>query len=204
MKMVAISHQRKFTIDDFVSLEAYANVKHEYLAGQIWAMAGGTPEHGTWAANVIGTLAAHLRGKPYRVQTSDVRIRVQATGLDTYPDVSVVCGPALRDDGDRNAIVNPALLFEVTSPGTEDYDRGDKLEHYKAIPSLKEVVLVAHDARRIDVVSRDDGGAWIMRSATAGETLRLASIDCDLAVDDVYLDQTQQIPVQPYMPLPST
>lgn len=188
--MVGAAPQRRFTIDDFVELEAYANVKHEYLAGQIWATAGGTPEHGTWSANVIALLATHLRGKPCRVQTSDVRVRVTATGLDTYPDVSVICGPAERDREDRNAIINPALLVEVTSPGTADYDRGDKLEHYKQIPALKEVVFVAHDSRRVDVVTRMPDGEWKVRSAAPGETVELESIAFPLVVDDVYLDGT--------------
>jgi len=88
---------RRYTIQEYVQLEAYSNVRHEYFGDQILAMAGGSPEHGTWAANIIGLLAAGLRGRPCRIQTSDVRIRVVATGLDTYPDVSVVCGRAELD-----------------------------------------------------------------------------------------------------------
>jgi Uma2 family endonuclease len=101
---------------------------------------------------------------------------VQATGLDTYPDVSVVCGRAERDSQDRDAIVNPLILVEVTSPGTEDYDRGEKLEHYQRIPSLREVVFVAHDARRLEVVRRGTGATWSTDSAVAGGTLRLESL----------------------------
>jgi Uma2 family endonuclease len=111
---------RKYSIREFLQLEGYSNVRHEYLDGQIYAMAGGTPEHGTYAANVIGLLTAALRDRPCRVQTSDVRIRVVATGLDTYPDVSVVCGQAERDKEDPDAIVNPIVLVEVLSPSTEE------------------------------------------------------------------------------------
>jgi Uma2 family endonuclease len=178
---------RRYTIQEFVRLEEYSNVRHEFLDGQIYAMAGGTPEHGTWAANVIGLLTACLRGRPCRVQTSDVRIRVKATGLDTYPDVSVVCGHAERDVEDRDAIVNPILLVEVLSPSTEEYDRGEKLGHYKVVESLREVVFVNHDERRVEV-HRRDGGRWTVSRGSRGESVRLESIGCELPVDEVYRD----------------
>ncbi len=178
---------RRYTIGEFVRLEDYSNVRHEYLDGQIYAMAGGTPEHGARAANIIGLLAAQLRGKPRRVQTSDVRIRVKATGLDTYPDVSVVCGHEERDRDDPDAIANPVLLVEVLSPSTEEYDRGEKLDHYKRLDSLEEVVFVAHDEWRVDVIQKR-GSEWVSTTARKGESVSLASVGCELPVDDVYRD----------------
>jgi Uma2 family endonuclease len=186
MGMGHVAH-RRYTIQEFVRLEEYSNVRHEYFDGQIYAMAGGTPEHGTYAANVIAALSAQLRGRPCRVQTSDVRIRVRATGLDTYPDVSVICEHAERDSDDHDAIINPSVLVEVLSPSTEEYDRGDKFEQYKRIPSLHEVVFVAHDQQRIDVFRRLDS-EWELVTAQAGESVRLESIRCDLAVSEVYRD----------------
>src|SRR5690606_2499369 len=116
-------------------------------------MAGGTPDHGAIAANLIASIANRLRDKPCRVYTSDVRIRVQATGLATYPDVTVVCGQEQTDPEDpkRATLINPQVLVEVLSPSTEDYDRGEKLSHYKSVPSLQEIVLVAHEERRIEL-----------------------------------------------------
>jgi Uma2 family endonuclease len=184
---VTSAHQR-YTLEEYLQLEAYANVRHEFLAGQIFAMAGGTPEHGTYAANVIGILTSQLGERRCRVQSSDVRIRVRSSGLDTYPDASVVCGHAERDAGDPNAIVNPVVLVEVLSPGTAEYDSGEKLEHYKQIESLREVLLVAHGVRRIDVVRRQANGNWITLSAGSGESLELESIGCTLSVDAVYRD----------------
>lgn len=180
--------QRRYTLDEYIRLEEYSNVRHEYLDGQIYAMAGGTPEHGACAANVIGLLTAKLGERRCRVYTSDVRIRVQATGLDTYPDVSVVCGHAERDEKDPNALVNPTLLVEVTSPSTADYDRGEKLDQYKLIPSLAEILFVAHDAHRVQVVRRAADGSWSETEALAGASVRLESLGCDLAVDEVYRD----------------
>jgi Uma2 family endonuclease len=189
LSLMAANHaaHRHYTIQEFVRLEEYSNVRHEYLEGQIYAMAGGTPEHGARAANVIGIWAIQLRGRPCRVQTSDVRIRVTATGLDTYPDVSVVCGHAESDREDPDAIVNPIVLVEILSPSTEAYDKGEKLDHYKRLASLQEVVLVAHDRPHLVVVRRQ-GDGWTEISASEKQTLRLESIGCNLSVDDVYLD----------------
>ncbi len=173
---------------EYVRLEAYSNVRHEFLDGQIHAMAGGTPEHGTYAANLIVLLSTALAGRRCRVQTSDVRIRVQATGLVTYPDVSVVCGRAELDADDPNAVVNPTLLVEVTSPSTDAYDRGEKLGHYQRIPSLREVIFVAHDERRVDVVRRLADGSWATFSARLGGSVTLESIESELRVDEVYRD----------------
>jgi hypothetical protein len=103
---MSVAH-RRYTIQEFIALERYSNVRHEFLRGQIYAMAGETPEHGLFAANMIGILTAALRGRPCRVHTSDGRIRVPKTGLDTYPDVSVVCGHAELDEEDGNALTNP-------------------------------------------------------------------------------------------------
>ena len=178
---------RRYTIEEFVRLEEYSNVRHEYLDGHIYAMAGGTPEHGARAANVIGLLAAQLRGRTCRVQTSDVRIRVTATGLDTYPDVSVVCGHEERDRQDGDAITNPVLLVEVLSPSAQEYDRGEKLDHYKRIDSVREIVFVADDEWRLEVVRRV-GNAWVSSVAGRGQSVALESVACTLPVDEIYLD----------------
>jgi Uma2 family endonuclease len=124
--------------DRFYAFEASSNVKHEYLDGQIYAMAGGTPEHAALAAAVVGQLYAQLREGRCRVYNSDLRVRVPATGLLTYPDATVMWGPRQRDAEDEYAITNPTLIVEVLSRSTEEYDRGDKFEHCKRSSSLRE------------------------------------------------------------------
>jgi Uma2 family endonuclease len=182
------ARHREYTIEEYVQLEQYSNTKHEFVDGQIYAMGGGSPDHAAHAANIIGLLGVLLRGRRCRVQTSDVRIRVVATGLDTYPDVSVVCGQVERDVKDTLAITNPVLLAEVLSPSTEGYDRGEKLEHYKRIPALRQVVFVCHDARRIVVVTRAAGERWSEREYEAGSTAALDSVGCALEVAEVFRD----------------
>ena len=179
----------RYAIEEYVRIEEFANLKHEYLDGQVWAMAGGTPEHARMASAVNAALVTQLRGKACAVYSSDARIRVVATGLDTYPDVTVVCGSEQRDVGDRLALTNPVVLVEVTSDSSDAYDRGEKFEHYKRIPALREVVIVSHREPRLEVFRRADDGAWAKaEEARAGGRVRLQSIACELDAADIYRD----------------
>jgi Uma2 family endonuclease len=113
---------------------------------------------------------------------------VLETGLATYPDVSVVCGRAEIDPENRLTIVNPKVVVEVTSPSSAAYDRGEKLTHYQRIPSLHEIVIVAHEERLIEVWRRAETGTWIRSEARSG-SIRIESIGCALDVADVYRDE---------------
>jgi len=187
--MAQAAHHR-FTFDEYVRIEEESGIKHEFVAGGIFAMAGGTPEHAAVTANVARMLGNQLSGKPCRVYSPDLRVRVQASGLATYADVTVICGSLDLDPADpkRHTAVNPRVLVEVLSPSTEDYDRGDKLGHYKQIPTLEEVLLVAHDLREVELVRREPDGSWSRHIARDGETLRLRSLDCALSVAEIYRD----------------
>jgi Uma2 family endonuclease len=187
--MVVPARQR-FTFDEYLVLEEIAEVKHEFLDGEVWAMAGGSPEHASIIGNVVTLLNVQLRGQRCRVHSTELRVRVKATGLGTYPDVTVVCGRLERDPDDRtgHTAINPRVIVEVLSPSTEEYDRGEKLSHYQRIPSLEEVVLVAHDRQEIEVVRRETNGTWSRHIAGVGQTARLTSVACDLAVAEVYHD----------------
>ena len=177
------------TYDDYLAAEAEAGVRHEYLRGEVWAMAGGTPEHGAIAAAVIILLGNELRDRPCRVFTSDVRVRIEATDLATYPDVSVVCGALERAPGDDSAIVNPVLLVEVLSDSTEAYDRGEKAAHYRRIPSLREYLLVSQHEPRLELFRRtNNDDRWEFLEAGPGESLQLASLEVAIRTDDVYRD----------------
>ena len=172
------------TYDQYLEVERLGAVRHEFLDGEIYAMAGGTPEHGILAARVTALLAAGVPSGCH-VASSDVKVLIEATGLATYPDVSVVCGPLARATGDSAALTNPILIVEVTSPSTEDYDRGDKLSHYRQLPSLRAVLLVSHSSKRITVVQRDANGL-ATSDVRASERVTLAAPALTIAVDDVY------------------
>lgn len=183
--MPAPAHTIHYTYAEYLRFEASSNVKHEFLDGQIYAMAGGTPEHAALAATVIGLLFPTLRQGRCRAYDADLRVRTMS-GLSTYPDVTVVCGPAERDREDEQAVTSPTLIVEVLSRSTEEYDRGDKFEHYQSVPSLRQYVLVSHRERRLDVWTRGNDGAWNCASVQDGEVAHLASIDCGLGVRDLY------------------
>lgn len=184
--MIAPAPRRRFTFRDYLDLEEASNVKHEYWAGEIYAMAGGTPEHAALSVAVSAAILDQLAGGDCRVFSSDLRVRVRATGLATYPDVTVVCGALETDPESRSTVTNPTLIVEVLSPSTEDYDRGEKLEHYRQIESLSECVLVAHDRRRIDLWRRGgEGGDWSHEVVERG-AVELGSIGCRLHVEELY------------------
>jgi len=184
--MIAEPHHR-MSYAEYLALEGSSDVKHEYLRGQAWAMAGGSIEHGRLQANVVGELRSALQGKPCVVLTSDVKVRIDETDRTTYPDASVVCGPRAVSPDDRNAITNPMVIVEVLSESTERDDRGEKFAHYRHLPSLEEYVLVSQDVQRIEVFRRE-GEGWMFVEAGPGQSLELRSIGASLSVDAVYFD----------------
>ena len=181
--MPAPAHTIHYTYAEYLALEASSNIRHEFLDGQIYAMAGATPEHAALAAAIIGLLFPHLRGTGCRLYDADLRVRTPS-GLATYPDISVVCGPTERDGEDQNAVANPTVVIEVLSRSTEEYDRGDKLEHYKSVPSLRQVLLVSHQDRAIEVWTRG-GDGWSRVLARDGDVAKLV-IGVTLDVREVY------------------
>jgi Uma2 family endonuclease len=180
--------RRRYSFHEYVLLEEYSNVRHEYLDGVIYAMPGGSPRHAALAARIIRILGAQLAGRPCEVFTSDLRVRVKATGLGTYPDVTAVCGKIERDPEEASFVVNPSVLFEVLSDSTEEYDRGEKLDHYRQIAAAREIVLVSHCQPRLEIWRRNAAGPWSSVAVEAGACARLGSIGCEIAVDDFYRD----------------
>lgn len=182
----ALAHRVRYSYAEYLALEATSNVKHEYLDGQIYGMAGGSPEHAALAAAVVGLLFPQLQQGRCRAFSADLRVRVETSGLTTYPDVTVVCGPRQPSAQDAQAVTNPRLLVEVSSPGTEQYDRGDKFEHYRQIPALQQYVIVSHRERLVSVWSRTEGDAWTETQAGNGDVVELSPIGARLDVRALY------------------
>jgi len=184
--MAVSAHRMHYAYDEYLALEASSNVKHEYLDGQIYAMAGGTPEHAALQAAVLGLLVPQLRAGRCRAYAADLRVRVLATGLATYPDATIVCGSRELDPENKNTVTNPTLIVEVLSSSTEDYDRGEKFENYKSIVSLRQYVLVSHRERSIEVWTREADGGFTQAVAREGDVADLASIGARLDVRELY------------------
>ena len=189
--MSGTARQLHYTLEEYLALEEESSVRHEYLDGEIYAMAGGTPDHAAIAAVVIGLLRPQLpRG--CRVFTSDLRVRIPSTGLSTYPDISVVYGRTQRAPDDPLAVVNPVLLVEVTSDSTEQYDRGEKLRHYKQLASVREILIVSHRHAHL-TLHRREGSDWITVDTQRQETIDLVGIAARLSVDEVYADGLEDL-----------
>jgi Uma2 family endonuclease len=175
------------TPEEYLEAEREAEYKSEYYEGEIFAMAGAGEAHNVLVGNLVADLHQQLRSHPCRVYPSDMRVRVSATGLYTYPDVVVVCGERRFLDERRDTLLNPSLLVEVLSPSTEAFDRGRKFEHYRSIESLNEYLLVASDRVHVDLYTRQPDGRWLLTSASRLEdSLDLQSIGCRLALADLY------------------
>lgn len=181
---MSTARQVHYTYQQYRAHADRSELKLEYCDGVIYAMAGGTPAHAFLSAATIRLLGNAMKGR-CSVSSSDLRVRIESTDLSTYPDVSVICGAVQTSAIDELAAINPSLLVEVTSKSTEGYDRGEKLSHYKQIPSLRAVLFVSHRQRLVTVVARTPTG-WSERNFRPGETVSLTDPETAFSVDELY------------------
>ncbi len=152
---------KRISVQDYLRRERRAAFKSEFFQGEIFAMAGGSATHSLIAANFVRESGNALKDKPCAVFNSDLRVRVESTGLYTYPDATIVCGELEFDDDQRDTVINPTVIVEVLSDATEKYDRGRKANHYRQISSLQELVLIAQDQPHIERFTRQTNGDWL-------------------------------------------
>ena len=185
--MIAVKDRfLKLTPEEYFIWEEQQQLRHEYLSGEVYAMSGGTQNHGRIASNIIFILKSHLRGGGCQVGNSDCRVNIFETKDYVYPDVSVTC-----DDRDRTAIQAiqyPCLIIEVLSPSTASYDRGDKFRMYRRNPSLQDYVLVDAEKIAIDSYCKNDRGNWEIFNYQSGDNIDLQSIGLSFSIESVYED----------------
>lgn len=175
------------TEEEYLVHERASTIKHEYYRGRIYAMTGAKEPHNLIAGNTLATLHRQLRRKPCRVYPSDMRIKVLRTGLNTYPDVTIVCGQPHFTDTVHDTLTNPTVIIEILSASTERYDRGLKFENYRTIDTLHDYILISQDHHHIEHYVRQANGQWLLTEAThLSETIDIQSIDCTLSLEDVY------------------
>lgn len=165
--------------EQFLDWDAGQSLRHEFVRGAIFAMAGAEERHVTATGNVYVALRTHLRGTPCRTFMIDMKLRVEAADCYFYPDVMVTCSPA--DATDPLIKREPALVVEVLSPGTAAYDRGDKFADYRKLASLREYLLIDPSTRRCDLYRLGADGLWVLHPHEPDETVRLESVGLDLA-----------------------
>ncbi|MFY8073980.1 MAG: Uma2 family endonuclease [Pirellula sp.] len=175
------------TPEEYLHRERTAEYRSEYYRGETFAMAGASANHNLIVSNCIQTLGQQLKKKPCRVYPSDLKVRIKATGLYAYPDLSIVCGEPELESKDGEVLLNPIAIVEVLSDSTEAYDRGKKFEHYRTIPSLRHYILIAQDRYSIDCFSRQEDGTWSLSACqTSDSAVGLPSIQCQLEINEVY------------------
>lgn len=179
--------KRYFTPEEYLELECKAEYKSQYVAGEIYVMAGAEPEHGEIITNLVLALGNRLLDRPCKVYSNEVRVRVKAGELFTYPDVAVVCGERKHDTAKPRSLLNPQVVFEVLSPSTEGFDRGDKFARYQRLDSLTDYVLVAVDRMRVEHFARQSDGSWrLVIHSQPEHRLALAGLNCDAPLAEIY------------------
>ncbi|HEY2951201.1 MAG TPA: Uma2 family endonuclease [Verrucomicrobiae bacterium] len=185
--MAVLEPVKRLTEAEYLAIERRAEFKSEFFGGEVFAMAGGTLQHSRIATNLVREFSLRLEGSPCEPLNSDLRVKVEATGLLTYPDLSVVCAAEKFLDAEEDTLVNPTLIAEVLSDSTEAYDRGKKFEHYRQIPSLREYLLVSQREPRVEQFIRRENGQWLLREAVGlKKTLFIPSLRITLALAEVF------------------
>jgi len=177
-----------YSFENYLATEREcSDEKHEYVAGEVFAMAGASYNHNLITANLVRRLGNQLDGRPCTVLTSDMRVRVATADACAYPDIVVLCDQPVFHDSRRDVLTNATLVAEVLSPSTEGYDRGGKFAIYRGLPSLRQYVLIAQDRPAIDVFTRQPDGRWVLDAYTdPAAPIHFESIDCTLLLREVY------------------
>jgi Uma2 family endonuclease len=187
--MIASPQQPYLTPDEYLQLEDASNIKHEYIDGQVYAMAGASDPHVTIAGNLFALLRSHVRGSGCRLYIADMKARIESLNRFYYPDVMVTCDPRDRETSTYKQF--PNLIVEVLSDSTEAFDRGDKFVDYQELESLREYVLINTKRQRVECFRRNEQGLWVLQSYTPQQTsFRLDSIDFDATLEALYEDVT--------------
>ena len=177
--------------EQFLAWDAGQLLRHEFVRGAIFDMAGAEERHVTATGNVYVALRTHLRGTPCRTFITDMKLRVEAADCYFYPDVMVTCSAA--DATDPHIKREPVLVVEVLSPGTAAYDRGDKFADYRRLVSLREYLLIDPATRRCDLYRLGSDGLWVLHPFDPGQTVRLESVALDLAAPALW-DEVEPAP----------
>jgi Uma2 family endonuclease len=186
--MMSAAPQPRLSFDDWLAIERTATEQRsEYVAGEVFAMAGGSEEHNLIIANVVRELGNQFKGRPCRVYPSDMKVHIAAADVGAYPDVMVVCGERAFHDGRRDLITNPILIVEVLSDATEAYDRGDKFHHYRSLESLRAYLLLSQTRMQAELFLRQPDGTWSLSSYEGpAESIPLHLLEAELSLAEVY------------------
>ena len=177
-----------YSFENYLSAERDCiDAKHEYVAGQVFAMTGASYHHNLITTNLARELSTQLKSRPCIALSSDMRLRIETADACLYPDIVVLCDKPVFHDGRKDVLTDATLVAEVLSPSTEGYDRGGKFALYRALPGLRQYLLIAQDRLAMDLFTRQADGRWVLDAYTdIDASIRLESIDCTLRLREVY------------------
>lgn len=178
--------RHRMTAAEFLDWDRSQTTRHEFVQGEVFAMAGGEDRNDLVAGNLYMALRQHLRGSPCRVFGSDVKLHVEVADSFFYPDVMVTCSAA--DAADRLIKRDPLLLVEVLSPATAAFDRGDKFAAYRLLPGLAELLLVDVDRQRCDLYRKGADGLWVLHPSEPGQGVHLASVSLGVSAEALWAE----------------
>ncbi|CCE23573.1 Uma2 family endonuclease [Methylotuvimicrobium alcaliphilum] len=184
--MSAVLKKKYYTQEEYLAIERQAQIKSEYVDGEMFAMTGASREHNLININIASELRAQLKSRPCEVYINDMRVKAKKARSYHYPDIAVACDTPQFEDNHVDTLINPSVIIEVLSLSTEAYDRGAKFSHYRKIESLREYLLVAQDQPLIERYVRQ-GDAWLLTETAGLDTsVHLESIDCVLSLKEIY------------------
>jgi Uma2 family endonuclease len=179
--------KKKYTIEEYLQMENASDQKHEYYQGEIFAMAGVKMPHNHITSNLATQLGSRLSGKPCKPFGGDTRVHIEKNSLFTYPDITVICGEVVTLNNDDFNVLNPAIIFEVLSPSTKSYDRGEKFSLYRDIPTLREYVLVDSESVKVEAHFINEKGLWALKEyENLDAVLEIPPIQVSVPLSDIY------------------
>jgi len=186
-EIMSRTHIPRLTEAEYLQIERAAELKSEYFDGEMFRMAVSPPEHSLIGTNIAAHFSTQLKNRPCVAYNADLRMKIENTGLYTYPDLSIICGSLQFAEGTDDTVVNPSVLVEVISDSTEAYDRGRKFAHYRQIPTLTEYLVVSQKEARIEKFSRQPTGQWILSEANGLEaTMEVPSLGIAISLSEVF------------------
>lgn len=185
--MSTFTPTKTYTAEEYLTLEVESNIRHAYRHGAILPMTGGTPAHNEISRMLVFLLTAQLRRQPYSIFVTDQRLWIPELEQYTYPDVMVTPRPAELNPDRKDTVVNPILVAEVLSDSTEKYDRGEKFEAYRAIPTFQEYVLIAQAKPHVEQYIKQAENQWLfMEYRDLSQTFELRSLNVTITLSELY------------------
>ncbi len=180
--------QRKFlnlSVDEYLQFEVQSQIRHEYIAGQVYAMEVGTDNCRIIVGNILTRLRTHLLGTNYRVFSSEMKVKIDNLDIFYYPDISITCD---SQDRDKFFKTRPCLIVELFSPATERMHRHEKLMNYRQLQSLQEYVLVSQSEMKLDIYRKYNQQKWLLEQLEETDTMKLSSVGLEMAITEIYED----------------